>query len=92
MWFEEFTTPVGRLTVAAEDDGIRHILFEKDKYGVADRRSWRRDASSLREARDQILAYFAGERKAFDLPLCPDGTPFQRRVWTALCEIAATGA
>ena len=31
--------------------------------------------------------YFAGKRQAFDLPLAPSGTEFQRRVWAALTEI-----
>ena len=29
----------------------------------------------------------AGTRRAFDLPLAPEGTAFQRRVWAALGEI-----
>lgn len=32
----------------------------------------------------QLRAYFAGERRQFDLPLAPAGTEFQQRVWTAL--------
>ena len=35
-----------------------------------------------------LAAYFAGENAAFDLPLAPLGTPFQRRVWEALRGIA----
>ncbi|MHB2017891.1 MAG: methylated-DNA--[protein]-cysteine S-methyltransferase [Candidatus Xenobia bacterium] len=35
----------------------------------------------------QIDEYFASRREAFDLPLAPEGTPFQQRVWRALCEI-----
>lgn len=35
-----------------------------------------------------LAAYFAGESAAFDLPLAPLGTPFQRRVWEALRALA----
>lgn len=35
----------------------------------------------------QLLAYFAGERHTFSLPLAPCGTGFQRRVWAALLDI-----
>ncbi len=35
----------------------------------------------------QLDEYFAGKRKTFDLPLCPVGTGFQKRVWNALLEI-----
>ena len=41
----------------------------------------------LATAAQQILEYFAGQRRAFTLPLNPGGTPFQKRVWQALQEI-----
>jgi len=34
-----------------------------------------------------LAEYFQGRRKVFDLPLAPEGTPFQLRVWNALREI-----
>jgi methylated-DNA-[protein]-cysteine S-methyltransferase len=41
----------------------------------------------LREAVAQLEAYFAGTLEEFDLPLAPDGTPFQMRVWEQLRSI-----
>jgi len=41
----------------------------------------------LEEGARQILEYCAGERKSFDLPLNPEGTPFRNRVWAALRDI-----
>lgn len=41
----------------------------------------------LREAADQITAYFEGKRHTFSLALDPEGTPFQKKVWTALQDI-----
>ena len=35
----------------------------------------------------QLDEYFAGTRTAFDFPCAPQGTPFQQKVWAALCEI-----
>lgn len=46
-----------------------------------------RDAARLQQARTQVDAYFAGQRREFDLPLAPAGTEFQQRVWAALCAI-----
>ncbi len=41
----------------------------------------------LQEAARQLAAYFADPRTRFDLPLAPDGTAFQRRVWQAMTRI-----
>jgi methylated-DNA-[protein]-cysteine S-methyltransferase len=35
----------------------------------------------------QLEEYFAGERREFDLPLAPEGTPFERSVWDELRRI-----
>jgi methylated-DNA-[protein]-cysteine S-methyltransferase len=38
----------------------------------------------LESACTQLNAYFGGTLTSFDLPLRPDGTPFQRSVWSSL--------
>jgi len=88
MWFDEFTTPIGKLTLAADAIGLRHLLFPENKYDVRGREDWRRDPAPLHVARTQIEEYFAGERRVFDLPLAPEGTDFQRKVWLALADIS----
>jgi methylated-DNA-[protein]-cysteine S-methyltransferase len=45
------------------------------------------DQARCAPAREQMLAYLAGQRRAFALPLAPPGTPFQQRVWAMLQEI-----
>jgi methylated-DNA-[protein]-cysteine S-methyltransferase len=41
----------------------------------------------LLEAERQLVEYFSGARRAFRLPLSPEGTPFQQAVWKALLQI-----
>ena len=41
----------------------------------------------LEEVRRQLVEYFAGQRRVFDLPLAAAGTPFQQAVWRQLQEI-----
>jgi methylated-DNA-[protein]-cysteine S-methyltransferase len=47
------------------------------------------DTPLLRRACAQIQQYFDGTRQVFDLPLAPNGSAFQRRVWEALRAIPA---
>lgn len=41
----------------------------------------------LAEGRKEVLEYLSGERQVFTLPIAPQGTPFQCRVWSALRDI-----
>lgn len=41
----------------------------------------------LKSAAKQLNEYLEGKRKSFDLPLNPNGTEFQKKVWNALCSI-----
>ena len=91
MIYEQFDTPVGLLTVAAEGDELRYIEFPSNRHQVI-RADWvlvslDEAPRVLRIAREQLLEYFAGTRQTFDLPLRPRGTAFQMRVWRTLADI-----
>ena len=45
------------------------------------------DNPVLASAVGQLTAYFARDLKEFDLPLAPQGSDFQQRVWDALLGI-----
>lgn len=47
----------------------------------------RRNRPHFDTLRNQLKEYFDGERRLFDIPLDPVGTPFQQRVWRSLLEI-----
>ena len=49
--------------------------------------AWERDDGAFDLTLAQLGEYFAGERTRFELPIDPQGTPFQHRVWDALQEI-----
>lgn len=72
-------SPLGPLTLFAEDGHLIALVF--GDYGGYD------DLPLFREARRQLEEYFAGQRRTFSLPLAPEGTAFQRRVWKSLLEI-----
>ncbi len=47
----------------------------------------KRIRDALQSAAVQISAFLSGTRTTFDLPLAPEGSAFQQRVWSALCDI-----
>ncbi len=75
-------TPVGPVCIRAAGKAITALSFGADSYGAEVR-----ETPLLAKAREQLEAYFSGARKAFDLSLEPEGTPFQKNVYRALCGI-----
>jgi methylated-DNA-[protein]-cysteine S-methyltransferase len=80
-------TPVGRLLIAADEVGLRKVLFARGRSEVQPQPGWRNNATHLAEVVRQLRAYFAGKLRQFDLPLAPEGTAFQQRVWRELRKI-----
>lgn len=76
-------SPVGELTLS-EDEGML-VSLDWGRAPV----EFQNETALLREARRQLDDYFDGRRKSFDLPLRPDGTVFQQRVWAAMQHIPA---
>ena len=74
-------SPAGRLMLQARDGILCRIEFAAGDERADD------DDQVLDEAQRQLAQYFAGERKAFDLPLEQNGTAFERAVWARLNEI-----
>ena len=85
--YKRMESPVGPLMLIADDTGLRRIDFVNGRSPVRSDPQWRENAERLGETIRQLRAYFAGELEAFDLPLAPQGTPFQLAVWKRLCEI-----
>lgn len=87
MNYTEIESPVGPLLLVTDDAGLREILFVNGRHPARPDPSWKEDGKPLKETIRQLRAYFAGKLEQFDLPLAPQGTPFQLDVWRQLCEI-----
>ena len=72
-------TPLGEVTISEDGGAIVALDWGRGRDQEA--------TPLLCHARDQLQAYFDGKRMSFDLPLTPDGSDFQKRVWAALCAI-----
>ncbi|MDM0104245.1 methylated-DNA--[protein]-cysteine S-methyltransferase [Variovorax sp. J22R24] len=82
---------LGGVTLAATDKGLAGVWFDQQRHWP-DTAGWQADANHpvLMEAAAQLMDYFAGRRKHFDLTLdLSHGTAFQQSVWQALLAIPA---
>jgi methylated-DNA-[protein]-cysteine S-methyltransferase len=87
MAYTEIESPVGPLLLAADEAGLRAVLFMDGFHKHKPDPTWKHDPAPLRETVKQLQAYFAGQLQEFDLPLAPEGTPFQQNVWKHLRAI-----
>ena len=91
--FTTMDSPLGPLLLSGVRDGdgpaaLATVTAPGQKGALAEpAEGWVRDPVALAAAVEQLTAYFAGERTAFDLPLAPAGTEFRQRIWAALDEI-----
>lgn len=73
-------SPIGTLGLCARDGRLVRIVFGgTDETEETD--------EVLITAKIQLDEYFSGERREFDIPLEPEGTQFQKKVWDALIGI-----
>jgi methylated-DNA-[protein]-cysteine S-methyltransferase len=80
-------SPIGEITVTSLDGVLTGVHMHEQRHRPSLPLGCLRDDAALAPVVAQLAAYFAGELTDFDLPMELAGTDFQRRVWTALCEI-----
>lgn len=82
-------TALGEMLLAATGETLIGAWFTGQKHfpDTLPLVAGARPAAVCAEAARQLDAYLAGRRTAFDLPLAPRGTPWQRAVWEALLAI-----
>lgn len=89
LYCKMMDSPVGRLKLVANKDGLAAILWENDdpnrvRLGELEEK---RKHPVLVETERQLKDYFAGKLEAFSLKLAFVGTEFQKEVWAALITI-----
>lgn len=83
--WQALESPIGELTLIGTGDALVEILFANSNRRDALRQSL--PTGELPLAAQELKAYFAGTLQQFTVPLAPEGTPFQARVWALLREI-----
>ena len=80
-------TPIGKLNIVCSKEAVLHVkMAEKEEEPFEALISNGSDGIYL-SCKEELEEYFAGKRTTFDLPLAPEGTDFQKKVWQKLCDI-----
>lgn len=85
--YKTLASPIGKITLVASDEALI-ALYVKDEEKPKKVGAVKNDQHKiLLKAEAQLIEYFSGKRREFDLPLNPEGTEFQNRAWRALSKI-----
>jgi len=90
--YGEMNSPVGTLTLITSAAGLHAIFWDTDYENLAYKKMIGGLTKSnhdkiIVQAKKQLTEYFQGKRNFFDVPLVPQGTPFQMQAWQQLLEI-----
>ena len=82
-------SPVGQLRLVANEQALVAILWDNENPKRVRLAELIEDVSHpiLLNTQQQLIEYFSGQRKVFDIPLDFEGTDFQKQVWSALLTI-----
>ena len=91
----KYDSPVGRITLAADDAALNGLWIEGQKYfgdTIPEEMTERGCLPVFDAAKAWLDRYFAGKAPLpRELPLAPIGGPFRQSVWKILCEIPYGG-
>jgi methylated-DNA-[protein]-cysteine S-methyltransferase len=84
-----YRSPLGLLRISATDMYISEICFIDHLDGSGDDGAeWKGPLSPIViQCIEQLIQYFAGQRRIFDFPVHQQGSDFQNRVWNELASI-----
>lgn len=82
-YIKYMNTKIGIINIIEEEKKIIAIeINQKTQHEVI-----QKDTDLLKETEKQLIEYWEGNRKNFQIPLNPKGTKFMKEVWTALQDI-----
>jgi methylated-DNA-[protein]-cysteine S-methyltransferase len=80
-----YHSPVGLLKISGTEQYISEVSFHDNTEKSGGNK--KNLPPLLIQCIEQLIQYFNGERRSFDLPLNQEGTSFQKQVWSELTSI-----
>lgn len=84
VFYSTLKSPIGEIIVTADEQGITSIYSPTRETIITPLENAKRHDKKLRDATDQLRAYFAGDLHEFSLTLNPQGTTFSNKYGNSL--------
>lgn len=85
QYYSYYESPIGLLRIGGTDTYISEIMFVDDKTQIRHGEPGVSDV--IHFCTEQLIEFFQGKRKQFDVPIHQQGTDFQQKVWSKLMNI-----
>ncbi len=82
-----YQSPVGLLQIAGTDQFISEVKFIDEPEKITIKTESTALPPMAIQAVEQLIEYFHGQRRFFELPISQEGTAFQQKVWSELMNI-----
>jgi methylated-DNA-[protein]-cysteine S-methyltransferase len=82
-----YQSPVGLLRISGTSQFISEVTFIDEPENITAGTDNQDLPPMAIQAIEQLIEYFHGQRRFFELPISQAGTPFQQKVWTELMNI-----
>ncbi len=88
-YFDIYASPYGEMLIRTNGSALTGLYFIGQRYFPPDQKEWQRDGSGdvVQQTQQELDEYFAGKRTDFAVPLAPQGSDFQQRVWKAISAV-----
>lgn len=85
LYYTYYESPIGLLKIGGTDQYISEVSFIDNNEQIAHGEPGLSDM--IHYCTEQLIEYFTGRRKVFNLPIHQDGTDFQQKVWSQLLAV-----
>jgi methylated-DNA-[protein]-cysteine S-methyltransferase len=85
LYYTQYESPIGLLQIGGTDSYIAEISFLDNREQIMHGLPGISDV--IHQCTEELIEYFAGRRRHFNIPVHQTGTEFQERVWGQLMEI-----
>lgn len=85
LYFTYYQSPVGLLKIGGTDSYIAELGFVDNNDQMVHGEPGVSEV--MHQCTEQLIEFFNGKRRSFDIPVYQDGTAFQQKVWGELLNI-----
>lgn len=86
IYYTYYHSPIGMLKIGGTDHYISELTFVDNKEQVVHGEPGISEV--MHQCTEQLIEFFHGSRRSFDVPVSQTGTAFQEKVWSELMNIS----